>query len=181
MIARDLTLTESQVIVSSKLQNSIGSDFITESLNVQLIKEFSKTKERKEFDVFEPKFELNYLLRSYFKKPLRDYKVFKISHLYEKTTVSKINEISLNFERCLLVKPLCSNPYEFVFYLLCWNKRKDKKYEVDPEFLITNFSTTLAMIIEIYIAYVEYFESNKDAMTTYILAFQDWLIKNAQK
>lgn len=177
MIARETTLDKNNIILCAKSNYLHVSKYITDNLTVEIINEFRDSNSDDFFDL-QPNEEVNYLLKTFMGENFvkKDTRIYKISNLYERETVSKINEISLNYERTLLIKPFCDNPYNFEFYLLCWNKNKDYKFSLDKGYIITNNTFTVKNIINIYLAYLTTYENNKEKMLYYANKFNEWLM-----
>lgn len=180
MIAIDLTIDKNEIYITSKHQRKLMFSSITDDLTNTLLYGICKNKKNIVF-TFEPNLELKYIIHNWYNDfTVSNFKTYAIRDVNKLDALNQINKVVLNYERSIIVKPLCSNPFEFVFYLICWNKNKTEDIIIDDDVIITNNLDKIKRLIDIYISYCFYFENNSNQMLYYIGHFQEWL-KNKNK
>ena len=53
-------------------------------------------------------------------------KIVEINNIWDKESIEILNKLVLEHEKSLLYRPWTSNPYKFIYYLICIGKRSER-------------------------------------------------------
>lgn len=182
MFVVDVSIQKEDVYIISDEQYKNFPKNIINNMDLYLIETFMENKDNIIFD-FQPDLELNFAIKQIREaKDIKDKNcyIYVIEKIYETDKLIMMNNIIENYNKCFLIKPMCSNPFDFNFYLLCFDDGEEQLIYNTIKQKTFNNVHNIKKILDLVINYCWYYKNNKNKVLTYILAFQKYLNENQQ-
>lgn len=84
-------------------------------------------------------------------------KIIEIKDIWDEESVAFVNKHALEYEKAFLYKPWTSNPYKFIYYLICFKKRSERYESAN----IVNLIPKIERILKFDIGRARYLHKNE--------------------